>query len=192
MAHFLAVGYGIFLVLLVFLLCFNFVLVKYYTDPSESYLLASIVTVLSLTVTLVAALLLPIDIFISSYEEEDPTLTPEALRQSLTFLLAAMGILAFVLTPFAYFFGEDRLEDDLDEGSSVCDRVVEATKFTGLFMLLCCVLIIIGLVLRPERENWGEGKEWVRSLFDVEHVGEEAIAYMTAFKDAKRYRRDVY
>lgn len=180
MAHFLAVGYGIFLVLLILLLCFNFILVKYYTDPSESYLLATIVTVLSLTVTLVAALLLPIDIFISSYEEEDSTLTPEALRQSLTFLLAAMGLLAFVLIPFAYFFGEDRLEDDLDEGSSVCDRVVEATKFTGLFMLLCCVLIIIGLVLRPERENWGEGKEWVRSLFDVEHVGEEAIAYMVA------------
>ena len=180
MAHFLAVGYGIFLVLLVLLLCFNFILVKYYTDPSESYLLATVVTVLSLTVTLVAALLLPLDIFISSAEEQDPSITPDSLRQSLIFLLLTMGFLSFVLIPFAYFFGEDRLEDDLDEGSSLCDRVVEAIKFTALFMLLCSVLIIIGLVFRPEKESRGEGKEWVRRLFDVEHVGEQAIAYMVA------------
>ena len=180
MAHFLAVGYGIFVVLLVLILFFNFILVKYYTDPAESYLLATLVTVFSLSVTLVAALLIPIDIFLATAAGEETDLAQETLRQSLIFLLVSMGLLAFVLIPFAYFFGEDRLEDDLDEGSSLCDRIAEATKFTGLFMLLCSILIIIGLVFRPENREWGQGKEWVRALFDVEHVGEQAIAYMVA------------
>jgi LMBR1 domain-containing protein 1 len=43
-----------------------------------------------------------------------------------------------------------------------------------------CILLLLGLVLRPDQSvglERGKEVEWVKSLFDVEHLGEQALAF---------------
>ena len=49
------------------MLC-NFIYSNYYVDPTESYPLATITIVISMTIGLICILLIPIDIFLISYK----------------------------------------------------------------------------------------------------------------------------
>lgn len=166
-------GYLIFACLLFVILGFNYVLVKYYTDPSESYCLATLISTLSLSVTLLAVLLVPVDILAAS--GGDDLLSSEVVGSALLALFVAMLLLAFLLIPFTYFFGEERADEFDSERDVLIDRVCESLKSTLWYALICAVLILVGLVLRPQKESWSEGKEWVRQLFDADHAGEAAI-----------------
>ena len=56
----------IFIGLLLILFLLSKLITNYYIDPSESYGLAIIITVFSLTISLLCVLLIPIDIFLVS------------------------------------------------------------------------------------------------------------------------------
>lgn len=177
----LAAGYVIFTFLLALTLLFNYLFVKYYCDPHESYLLASVVTILSLSTTVTCVLLIPIDILVAAdnvngIEQVDN----DTVRSIFLTLFSVMLISAFVLTPFAYFYGEESFDEIDSDPEAICEKVCESCKYTAITMLVCAVLIIIGLLFRPEKESWGEGKEWVQKLFDVEHVGEAAVSFILA------------
>lgn len=181
MVDVISVGYCIFGALLIGILVFNFLLVKYYIDPSESYALATVVTMLSFSVTLMCVLLIPLDIFIASGQQEYLEISHETIRELFFWLFICMLVLAFVLIPFTYFYGEEKLDDEIDDDRvEFCDKVCEALKYTMGFMLVCALLVIVGLIFRPNEEEWGEGKEWIRQMFDVDHVGEEAISFTVA------------
>jgi hypothetical protein len=49
------------------MLC-NFIYCKYYVDPTESYPLATITIVISMTIGLICILLIPIDIFLITFK----------------------------------------------------------------------------------------------------------------------------
>ena len=177
----LAAGYVIFAFLVSLTLLFNYLFVKYYCDPHESYALASIVTILSLSTTLTCVLLIPIDILVAADNIDGiEQVDNNTVRSIFLILFGIMLILAFVLTPFAYFYGEESFDEIDSDPEAICEKICESSKYTAITMLVCAVLIIIGLIFRPEKESWGEGKEWVQKLFDVEHVGEAAISFTVA------------
>lgn len=147
----LTIGYIVFLTLLMATLSFSFLLVKYYTHPSESYTLATVTTTLSFSLTLSCVLLVPIDIFITSSRALN--IPQDTLMDVLTGLLILMLVLAFVLIPFVYFYGEETYDEIDSDYENQCERVCEASKYTAGFMLICSVLIIIGLLFRPDKEH---------------------------------------
>jgi LMBR1 domain-containing protein 1 len=116
----LGIGSGLLVLIVIVILVFNYVLVKYYTDPTESYNLASIVTVLSLTVTLVAVLIIPIDIYISAEQQkiEGILIGKEHIRLILVSLFGVMVFLSFIAIPFTYFYGEERY-DEIDNDDNI-------------------------------------------------------------------------
>ncbi|CAG9328401.1 LMBRD1 [Blepharisma stoltei] len=179
----LFVAYCIFGTLMLLILFFNYTIVKYYTDTSEHYHLATVVTVLSLSITLFCVLLVPIDILIASGRVKDISdidIPKETVRNIFLSLFSIMLLLAFMLIPFAYFYGEEQFDEIDSDGNALCEKICESMKYTASFMLICAVLVIVGLIFRPEKDEWGQGKEWIRQLFDVEHVGEAAISFTVA------------
>ena len=177
----LIAGYFIFALLLLLTLLFNYLFVKYYCDPSESYHLASFVIILSLSVTVTCVLLIPIDILVAADSVDGiEQVNNDTVRTIFLGLFSMMLVSAFILTPFAYFYGEETYDEIDADDDAVCEKICESSKYTAITMLVCSILIIIGLIFRPEKESWGQGKEWVQKLFDVEHVGEEAISFTVA------------
>lgn len=177
----LTAGYVIFVLLVLAILLFNYLIVKYYSDPNENYMLASVVTILSLSVTLICVLFIPIDILITADTIDGiEQVSDDSVLNIILSLFGFMLILAFVLTPFAYFYGEETFDEIDSDDENLCEKICESCKYTAITMLVCAILIIVGLIFRPEKEEWGEGKEWVQKLFDVEHVGEAAISFTVA------------
>lgn len=131
---------------------FNVSVVRYYTDQHESEIFPFIVTVLALSVTMFAVLLVPIDIYLA---DSGSVASTDLIRfiyfselrgahsASSTFycdcfvafsfrslaispvLYGCIMLFAFVLVPFAYFFYE---EDDEDVTTK--SRLVGACKYT--------------------------------------------------------------
>lgn len=168
----LTVAYLIFGCLVGLVSGFNYLLTKHYTHPSEAYSLATLTTTLSFSVTLLSVLLVPVDILAASGLKEIPQTNIGTL---FLLVFGSMMFLAFCLIPFAYFYGEEDLESE-----TLSEKLCESLKHTAGFMLVCCILIIVGLLFRPEKEDWGEGKEWVKKLFDLEHTGEAVVSFTVA------------
>lgn len=106
-------------------------------------------------------------------------------------------MVGFLLIPFTYFYGEERDVDiyDIDYiPVTFSEKICNSLKYTVNFLLyntLTCqnklffvgfitVLLITGLVYRPGQSNGmqkGKEVEWIKKLFDVDHVGESAISF---------------
>ncbi len=97
---------GVVLVLLLlFCLLGAVLLVKYYVDPAESYLLATIVIGLSVSVTMLNVLLIPFDIYALSASTGLSTADLNHLMRAMYLLTFGLN---FLLIPFTYFYGEER------------------------------------------------------------------------------------
>lgn len=152
----LTIAYCIFGILTISVLFFNYTIVKYYTDPSEHYILATVITTLSLSITLFCVLLVPIDILVSSGRVKDISdidIPKETVQSLFLFLFSVMLLLAFMMIPFTYFFGEEQYDEIDSDGNELCEKVCESLKYTASFMLVCAVLVIIGLIFRPEKNE---------------------------------------
>jgi LMBR1 domain-containing protein 1 len=177
----LAVGLAIFAGLLLVVGVFNYSFVKHYADPSENYALATWVVVGSLSATLMTVLLVPLDILVTT--DAIPGIEIIGGESFRSVLFGAFGLMicfAFVILPFAYFYGEERGDEIDGEDGNVCEKTCESCKYTAITVLVCVGLAIIGLVCRPTKEDWGQGKEWVKKLFDVDNAGEAAISFIVA------------
>merc|ERR1719261_389471 len=102
------------------LLLMNYVIYHYYVDPHESYYLAMVTVVLSLTVSVLCTFLIPIDIYIISAgditsESLHVTISQEHVRNAYFLLFSMLMFLAFCLVPHAYFYGEERGGDSFDD-----------------------------------------------------------------------------
>merc|ERR1740127_195173 len=101
------------------LLLMSYILYHYFADPQESYWLAMVTVMLSLTVSILCALLIPVDIYVISEggitsESLHVTISQEHVRTAYLVLFMSLLFLAFGLVPHAYFYGEER-GGDLDE-----------------------------------------------------------------------------
>jgi len=89
-----------------FIYLFSLMFVKYYVDPSESYFLATIVISVSITLTFLNVLMIPIDILVIS----SPTIhyTKSDIDNAMQLLYLITLVINFIIIPFTYFYGEER------------------------------------------------------------------------------------
>mmetsp|Transcript_70048 Transcript_70048/g.221185 ORF Transcript_70048/g.221185 Transcript_70048/m.221185 type:complete len:538 (-) Transcript_70048:40-1653(-) len=176
------------------LLLMSYLIYHYFADPLESYGLAVVTVMLSFTVSILCALLIPVDIYIISQgditsESLHVTISQEHVRSAYEALFTSLMFLAFFLVPYAYFYGEERggdFDEKLDKrGKATCCSAMRSTAFFVGFML---VLMVVSLNFRPGKRESLDGlwegeehmKRWLGDLVDVEHGGLNAISFAIA------------
>uniref|UniRef100_A0A6U6TFW2 Lysosomal cobalamin transporter n=1 Tax=Zooxanthella nutricula TaxID=1333877 RepID=A0A6U6TFW2_9DINO len=174
------------------LLLLSFVVYHYFADPRESYALATAAVVLSLTVSILCAMLIPVDIYVISAggitaRSLHVTISKDHVRTAYLALFASLLVLAFGLVPHAYFYGEERgagaFDDKVDRRSCV-----SAFRSTALFLGLVVFLLAASLNFRPGHTESVDGvwagqqqaARWVGDLLDAEHSGLNAISFSIA------------
>lgn len=167
----------IFSIILGSVLIMNYMLVKYYTDSLDSTSISTLTTVISLSITLLSVLLIPVDIFLTS--SSDYFIPPDDFRRVLIGMMGFMLFASFILVPFSYFYTEEAL-DDYSAEVSTCSKVLTASKYTAFTNLFTLVLLFAGLSFKLQAEDWGKEKEWVKQLFDLESSSEKAISFCVA------------
>jgi len=159
---------------------------RYYADPTESYPLASTSVIVSLTVSMLVALIVPVDIYVISRGNINAEFASVVVSQGLVQRIylctfAFLLFLAYVAIPFAYFYGEERGQHfDLNEDKEPLGKVCGALRYTAVFILFVTVMLLTGLVFRPGHNSTlqsGKEMEWVKDLLDVDHAGDSAILF---------------
>lgn len=174
------------------LLLLSYVVYHYFADPAESYRLATVSVVLSLTVSVLCAMLIPVDIYVISEgdiksESLHVTISQEHVRNAYMALFASLLFLAFCLVPHAYFYGEERGSGDFDakaEKRSCCI----AFRSTAVFLGFSLFLVVASLNFRPGHTEsldgvWSDKEHavrWVGDLLDAEHRGLNAVSFSIA------------
>eukprot|EP00929_Paragymnodinium_shiwhaense_P057259 TRINITY_DN28655_c1_g3_i1.p1 TRINITY_DN28655_c1_g3~~TRINITY_DN28655_c1_g3_i1.p1 ORF type:complete len:572 (-),score=99.97 TRINITY_DN28655_c1_g3_i1:84-1697(-) len=174
------------------LLAMSYILYHYFADPSESYGFACITVVLSITVSLLCTLLIPVDIYVISEgditaEALHITISQEHVRIAYLTLFSSLLFLAFFLVPHAYFYGEERigeLNEKIERSGSCVNAMRSTVFFVGFIMALLCV----GLNFRPGHTEtldnaWTsqeKASRWVGDLLDYQHSGLNAISFSIA------------
>mmetsp|Transcript_105511 Transcript_105511/g.303414 ORF Transcript_105511/g.303414 Transcript_105511/m.303414 type:complete len:534 (-) Transcript_105511:77-1678(-) len=174
------------------LLLLSYIIYHYLADPRESYFVAMLAVVLSLTVSILCVMVIPVDIYVISQgsirsEALHVTISQEQVRNAYLFLFASLLFLAFGLVPHAYFYGEERGGGDFDskaDGRSCCS----ALKSTLIFVAFVFCLVVAGLNFRPGHTESMDGLlggqeqavRWVSDLLDAEHHGLNAISFSIA------------
>lgn len=179
---------------MVALLFMNYILYHYFVDPQESYCFAMVTVVLSLTVSVLCTLLIPVDIYIVSEgvitsESLHVTISQDHVRLAYLSLFSSLLFIAFCQVPLAFFYGDDQGSDidrpvDRNRGSSCCKALRSTAFFVG-FML---VMLTLGLNFRPGHtqtldtawESQDSAARWAADLLDVEHNGLNAISFAIA------------
>lgn len=174
------------------LLLFSYVLYHYFADPQESYLLATVTVVLSLTVSVLCAMLIPVDIYVISEgsitsESLHVTISQDRVRDAYLVLFASLLFLAFGLVPHAYFYGEERGSGDFDTKADKrsCWNAFRSTVYFVGFVLF---MMVVGLNFRPGHtetldkvwESQEQASRWFGDLFDRKHGGLDAVSFAIA------------
>lgn len=174
------------------LLLLSYVVYHYFVDPQESYWLSTVAVVLSLTVSILCAMLIPVDIYVISEgdiksESLHMTISQDHVRNAYLTLFASLLFLAFCLVPHAYFYGEERGSgfDDEKMDSKSC---VTAARSTAFFVGFILFLLVVSLNFRPGHtetldkawESQDKAARWVSDLLDTEHQGLNAISFSIA------------
>lgn len=73
----------------------------------------------------------------------------------------AIGLFSFFLIPFAYFYYEEY--DDEEEQTNL-DRILGALKYTSFFVVICILLVVAGLFVKPSQEPPTLGLGWLEKL----------------------------
>eukprot|EP00747_Dinoflagellata_sp_TGD_P084002 gnl/TRDRNA2_/TRDRNA2_162343_c0_seq2.p1 gnl/TRDRNA2_/TRDRNA2_162343_c0~~gnl/TRDRNA2_/TRDRNA2_162343_c0_seq2.p1 ORF type:complete len:533 (+),score=97.12 gnl/TRDRNA2_/TRDRNA2_162343_c0_seq2:183-1781(+) len=179
----------VFLGAMILLLLMSYIIYNYFADPGESYPLAMIAVVLSLTISILCTLLIPIDIYVISEGDITSqtlhfTISQDHVRFAYMFFFSALMFLAFFLVPFAYFYGEER--GDVEERVENCSQAFTALRSTAFFVAFVGVLLTVSLNFRPghtEAFDWtsqDNAIKWVGDLLDIEHSGLNALSFCIA------------
>ncbi|CAJ1354892.1 unnamed protein product [Effrenium voratum] len=174
------------------LLLLSYIIYHYFVDPEESYLLAMVTVILSLTVGILCTLIIPVDIYVISEgaitsESLHVIISQDHVRDAYLFLFASLLFIAFFLVPYAYFYGEER-GPARDFQSLEKSHCWSAMRSTGVFVGFVTVLLIVSLNFRPGHKESFDGVlqseeravRWASDLLDVQHRGLNAISFAIA------------
>ncbi|KAG0317599.1 hypothetical protein BGZ99_006203 [Dissophora globulifera] len=156
----------------------------YYSDALDREPFAMVVTVLALTLCLTTVALLPVDIFLVSsimdpstglrYDWATDRVIAEIQFSVKIIYYLAYGFIAsfcFFWIPLAYFYFEELADDD----QTTIQRLWASLKYTILFVLVACTLLLTGLLTKPARHE-GVGLEWLRKLLaEISKAGSKVI-----------------
>jgi len=170
------------------LLLMSYIIYHYFADPHESYCLAVVTVVMSFTVSILCALLIPVDIYVISEgditsESLHVTISQDHVRSAYMALFVLLLFLAFCLVPHAYFYGEEKgcnFDEKMDK-----DLCLKALRSTAFFLGFILILLVVGLNFRPGHTEsldkvWTSEEHaarWANDLLDVQHNGLNAISF---------------
>ncbi|CAG8770595.1 7796_t:CDS:2, partial [Racocetra persica] len=176
-----------FVIIIGVLFAFSFLFTKYYQDRRDSELLATCVTISSLTLCLSAIALFPVDIFLVSstvnlntglkhdWATEDQV--QDILNQINAVYYGMYGLIAifcsFVI-PFAYFYFEE-----YDEGASSHQRILGALKYTCFFVAFMLVCFTVGIIAQPKNKKIPVDMDFFKK-FLTGTLGENSISFIIA------------
>lgn len=129
-------GWAAFAIVVLVVFVFCFFIVRYYTDRHESEVLPTIVTVAALTLSLLALLLIPIDILSVSNKLD----SGGSIKTLYYILYSCILGFAFVIIPFSYFYYEE-----FDEDITVRQRIFGGLKYTIFLVVIVVILLVIGI-----------------------------------------------
>lgn len=174
------------------LLLLSYAVYHYFVDPKETYTLAMVAVVLSFSVGVLCAMLVPVDIYIISEggirsESLHMTFSQNHVRTGYLVLFASLLFLTFCLVPHAYFFGEERGDSEFDAKSEKNSCWVAMRSTLG-FLGFISFLLVLSLNFRPGHtetldkvwESQDKAARWVGDLLDAEHSGLNAISFAIA------------
>ncbi|KAI8600260.1 hypothetical protein EDD21DRAFT_281834, partial [Dissophora ornata] len=166
-------------------LAFSIFFTLYYSDKQDREPFAMVVTILALTLCLTTVALYPVDIFLVSNIMDPATglrhewATNEAIAEiqfSVKIIYyVAYGLIAgfcFFWVPLAYFY----FEELADEEQTTFQRLWASFKYTIFFILVACILLLTGLLVKPHSHE-GIDLDWLRKVLE-EIDGTGAMAFV--------------
>ena len=157
----------------------------YFSDPMDSTFLTKAVGTFALLFSLLAVLLVPVDVFVVSQAHGDLglALTRQSELRGLYYVLYALILFfVFVLIPFSYFY----YEEESMENESKWPQILGALKYTIFFLLIVTILLIVGLlvaqgaVTRTKQGAVGTPKQELTEALDQFGRGDAIIGFMIA------------
>eukprot|EP01113_Clastostelium_recurvatum_P037815 TRINITY_DN556_c0_g1_i2.p1 TRINITY_DN556_c0_g1~~TRINITY_DN556_c0_g1_i2.p1 ORF type:complete len:511 (+),score=117.09 TRINITY_DN556_c0_g1_i2:3-1535(+) len=180
-----AVGWVALAVVVVVIILFCYGIVKYYSDRHESEALPTVVTVLTLSLTLIALFIIPVDILsVSATKDKEGNFLGsigdlENLGTNIrTLYYVLYGLImgaSFLLIPFSYFYYEE-----FDEDSTVRSRFIAGLKYTSFLVVILVVLFVVGIFVKPGAPTEVDYKLWVSYVLDKQDGGERSISFVIA------------
>ena len=159
--------------------------VRYYSDPCDRHPLATGVTVLSLTATLLVVLMVPLDVFAVSAGQVDLgaiKMRLDALERVYDGLHVLLLSFAFGAVPFAYFYVEED-DSDIDGERSRVAKALGALRCTLVVVAALALLLLAGLLVRPSAPAVPSNihdSAWLRQLLDMQHGGMSVLNFAVA------------
>jgi LMBR1 domain-containing protein 1 len=158
--------------------------VRYYSDPCDRHPLATGVTVLSLTATLLVVLMLPLDVFAVSAGQLDLgaiRMRLDALERIYDGLYVLLLSFAFGAVPFAYFYVEED-DSDISGERSRAAKAFGALRCTLVVVSALVLLLLAGLLVRPSAPPTPSSLDsaWLRQLLDTQHGGMSVLNFAVA------------
>ncbi|KAG0199343.1 hypothetical protein BGX28_007367 [Mortierella sp. GBA30] len=178
-------AWGAFGLMAAALLGFSIFFTLYYSDRQDREPFAMLVTVLALTLCLTTVALFPVDIFLVSRIMNPMTglryewATNEAITQMQLSVkvvyIVAYGLIAsflFFWIPLSYFY----FEELADEEQTLAQRLWSSLKYTIFFILIAAILLLTGLLMKPDRHE-DIDLDWLRRILaDPDGTGALAFA----------------
>ena len=186
-AH-LALGWTFFAICLIGSLIFAWIFVLWLRSvrENESSFFTNVIISLCLCITIISALLVPVDVFLVSsmknangtYQEwaKDGTIREEyfyEIRLVYYVLFCVVLTMSFLVLPLTFFYhttsplAEDE-EDMLEE--SVGRKLCRALKYTSASVMLLVVLILLGIFLPFETSWQGDLDQYIQASWTNLHT----------------------
>ncbi|XP_064624509.1 probable lysosomal cobalamin transporter [Lineus longissimus] len=178
----LAVGWIPFTVVLLLILFFSFIYIRYFQSKYDSELSSTIVSIFALAVALFTSALVPVDIFLVSFmKNRNGTFKPwanisedrDSMEDTVLYAYYSLYILVmvfmFFILPFVYFYYEEK-DDDQPQKARCCS----AFKFTIGFVIFAAVLLIVGAFapMKTKIPDANSTSDWDRIAFLFKELGE--------------------
>lgn len=134
---------------------------------------------MGLTLTLLIALLIPLDVYsVSSADLADHVLDQVGETVKVLYYVLYASIMAFVfgIIPFTYFYYEE-----FGEGVTVKQRIWAGFKYTIFLVLIVGIVFIIGLFVKGGSPKTDETyQDYASNVIDKENAGDSAITLAVA------------
>ncbi|XP_060082388.1 probable lysosomal cobalamin transporter [Ylistrum balloti] len=186
----LAAGWIPFVVIIVLVLLFSTIYIKYFMSKRDSTISSTVSAIVALSVIMLTTALIPVDVFLVSYMKDskghfkdwaNDTETRQSIENSVAYgyytLYGLVTFCLFILLPFMYFFYEEK-----DEETSDKSRCCLALKYTVVFIIIVGVLLLIGAFVptkNPPNPNATDYQK-IEALFAdlTTNDGEDALSFV--------------